>query len=130
MRMKKVNVIRIFSVLTVLFAIGCYQILNENEKNDLPLETETQEALAEEEGISEPETERAAVPVSQVIEYKFVIVEEGDYLTVYFADKTTVYEYTDIRYSDLEDTLRQKIRKGYWIEDEDALFGFLEDYSS
>ena len=47
MRMKKVNVIRIFSVLTVLFAIGCYQILNENEKNDLPLETETQEALAD-----------------------------------------------------------------------------------
>ena len=57
-------------------------------------------------------------------------MEEGDYLTVYYADRETVYEYTDIRYSDLEDNLRQKIRKGYCIQDEAVLFGFLENYSS
>ena len=46
------------------------------------------------------------------------------------ADQVTLYEYTDIRYSDLPDALRQKIRKGYCIKDEEALFGFLENYSS
>ena len=55
---------------------------------------------------------------------------DTDYLTVYYADRRTVYEYTDIRYSDLEDTLRQKIRKGYWIENEEQLYGFLENYDT
>ena len=49
---------------------------------------------------------------------------------MYYADRRTVYEYTDIRYSDLEDTLRQKIRKGYWIENEEQLYGFLENYDT
>ena len=75
-------------------------------------------------------TQEHLLPVIQTIDYKFVIVEEGDYLTVYYADRETVYEYTDIRYSDLEDNLRQKIRKGYCIQDEAVLFGFLENYSS
>lgn len=81
-------------------------------------------------GENEPETENSVLPVIQTLDYKYVIVEEGDYLTVYHADRETIYEYTDIRYSDLEDSLRQKIRKGYCIRDEEALFGFLESYSS
>ncbi len=71
-----------------------------------------------------------SLTVNHNINYKYVIIEEGDYLTVYYADRRTVYEYTDIRYSDLEDTLRQKIRKGYWIENEEQLYGFLENYDT
>lgn len=127
--MKKVNGIRIFFILTVLFWIGCYQIvLLREEEEPIVLPSTEQTEIAE-----EPETETqeaAALPVSRTIEYKFVIVEEADYLTVYYADQSTVYEYTDIRYSDLEDSLRQKIRQGYWIKDEATLFGFLENYSS
>lgn len=126
--MKKVNGIRIFFILTVLFLIGCYQTVR---WKDLP---EQQEAAQTEQLMPEKETEAAeteqVLPVSQTVDYKYVIVEEGDYLTVYFADRTTVYEYTGIRYSDLEETLRQKIRKGYCIPDEKTLFGFLENYSS
>lgn len=87
----------------------------------------TEQISAEE---SDTESEVSVLPVSQSLDYKYVIVEEGDYLTVYFADRKTVYEYTDIRYSDLEDSLRHKIRKGYCIRDEAELFGFLENYSS
>ena len=126
--MKKVNCIRIFFILTVLFLIGCYQIINIGYTEEEPEIITTEQEIAE-----EPEsetTEYEAVPVSQTIDYKFIIVEESDYLTVYFADKVTLYEYTDIRYSDLPDALRQKIRKGYCIKDEEALFGFLENYSS
>ncbi len=128
MRMNKTNSIRIFFILTVLFLIGCYQILNfKSTKEPLPVKETEQITRIEQETET---TEIPAVPVSRPLDYKFVIVEEADYLTVYFADKVTVYEYTDIRYSDLEDSLRQKIRHGYCIPDEETLFGFLENYSS
>lgn len=126
--MKKVNGIRIFFILTVLFGIGCYQILNFQDTEG-PLRAEATEQTEIKEIETETEEEKT-VPVSQVIEYKFIIVEEEDYLTVYYSDKATVYEHTDIQYSALEDSLRQKIRKGYGIRDEAALFEFLENYSS
>lgn len=129
MYMNKVNSIRIFCVLTVMFCICCYQVYIWNDTNER-LETEETEMAVMQESETELETEENLLPVIQNIDYKFVIVEEGDYLTVYYADRETVYEYTDIRYSDLEDSLRQKIRKGYCIQDEAALFGFLENYSS
>lgn len=126
--MKKVNGIRIFFILTALFLIGCYQAVH---WKNLPGQ---QEIAQTEQIMPERETEAAetkqALPVSRTVDYKYVIVEEGDYLTVYFADRTTVYEYTDIRYSDLEEPLRRKIRRGYCISDEKTLFGFLENYSS
>lgn len=125
--MNKVNGIRIFFILTVLFLIGCYQVINFKD-TDEPVEIAETEQIVEETESEIPE--QKTVPASQVMDYKFIIVEEEDYLTVYFSDSETVYEYTDIRYSDLEDSLRQKIRKGYCIKDEEMLFGFLENYSS
>lgn len=125
--MRKVNGIRIFFVLTVIFVIGCYQAVDFQNKA-------AQEKSAKEEQlrqtVRETETELEMLPVVRMQDYKFVIVEEADYLTVYFADRKTVYEYTAIRYSDLEDSLRQKIRQGYCIENEEELFGFLENYST
>lgn len=125
--MKKVNSIRIFFILTAFVAIGCYQAANWKVEEKMTEQASTEQISAEE---SDTESEVSVLPVSQSLDYKYVIVEEGDYLTVYFADRKTVYEYTDIRYSDLEDSLRHKIRKGYCIRDEAELFGFLENYSS
>lgn len=136
MYMKKVNSIRIFSVLAVLFCISCYQAFlweRGEEEQELPQMEETEFAVKEEketEPEAETETEYSVLPAIKTLDYKYVIVEEGDYLTVYHADRETIYEYTDIRYSDLDDSLRQKIRKGYCIRDEAELFGFLENYSS
>lgn len=89
--------------------------------------TSTEQLLAE---VNEVATEEASVETGGVISYKFVILEEEDYLTVYLSDRETVYEYTAIRYSDLEEELQKKIRDGYCVKDEKALFGFLENYSS
>ncbi len=125
--MNKVNCIRIFCILTVLFGIGCYQVMHLRNAQQEPDEAPVEQVVLE---AKEAETEEAAVEVSGTIEYKFVILEEGDYLTVYLADRETVYEYTGIRYSQLDEEMQKKIRPGYCIKDEEALFGFLENYSS
>lgn len=122
--MKKVNCIRILCVLAVVVFILVLGYMGNRAEMEIPVETE-QMIPTEIPMDTEP-----SLTVNHNINYKYVIIEEGDYLTVYYADRRTVYEYTDIRYSDLEDTLRQKIRKGYWIEDEEQLYGFLENYDS
>ena len=42
----------------------------------------------------------------------------------------SVFEYTDIRMEDLPEELMQEIRTGKYIETTEALYGFLENYSS
>lgn len=121
--MRKVNCIRIFFVLAVFALILSVKFQGDFLKQERELSPETEAAPVE----AATESEQV-LTVNQNVNYKYLIVEEGDYLTVYYADRKTVYQYTDIRYSDLEDTLRHKIRKGYWIEDEEKLYGFLENY--
>lgn len=127
MKMNKVNGIRIFVVLAALLGIGCYQIMRLKQV-DPPVQPKDTEQIREE--VLHEETQEASIPVSQIVDYKFVIVEEGDYLTVYLADRVTVYEYTGIRFSELEEGVKERIREGYCVKDEEALFGFLENYSS
>ena len=122
--MKKVNRIRILCVLAVVSLILVLGYFGNRAEEEVPMDTE--QALPTE----LPMDTEPSLTVNHNINYKYVIIEEGDYLTVYYADRRTVYEYTDIRYSDLEDTLRQKIRKGYWIENEEQLYGFLENYDT
>ncbi len=45
-------------------------------------------------------------------------------------DAKTVYEYTSIAIHVLPDTLREAVMHGYYLEDENALYNFLETYSS
>lgn len=122
--MKKVNRIRILCVLAVVSLILVLGYFGNRAEEEIPMDTE--QALPTE----IPMDTEPSLTVNHNINYKYVIIEEGDYLTVYYADRRTVYEYTDIRYSDLEDTLRQKIRKGYWIENEEQPYGFLENYDT
>lgn len=61
---------------------------------------------------------------------KYVIMKDGDYLTVYQKDYQTVYAYTDILYRALSDELKEKVSQGLTFEDEKALYDFLENYSS
>jgi len=122
--MKKVNSIRIFCLLAVVVLILAVKFAGHVPDKNTPPETEQLIPVE-----TEKETEKVLI-VNQNVDYKYLIIEEGDYLTVYYADRKTVYQYTDIRYSDLDDILRQKIRKGYWIEDEEQLYGFLENYDT
>lgn len=100
----------------------------------VPPQTQEQEQpkaaviLTEEEGTLPEE------PVRQTNAFdgnvKYVIMKDGDYLTVYQKDYQTVYAYTDILYRALSDELKEKVSQGLTFEDEKALYDFLENYSS
>lgn len=69
--------------------------------------------------------------------YRYVLPSSSFYLAaydnrvvVYLDDRETVYIETDILLSQLPEELRQEIVKMLWIEDEEALYDFLEAYSS
>ncbi len=69
--------------------------------------------------------------------YKFVQPSASFYLAVfdnkvivYLEDRETVYIETDIRLDSLPGELQNDIMKMMWIEDQEKLYDFLENYSS
>ncbi len=69
--------------------------------------------------------------------YKFVQPSSSFYLAVYdnevvvyLEDKETIYIETHIRLDSLPEELQQQIIEMMWIEDEEKLYSFLENYSS
>lgn len=63
-------------------------------------------------------------------QYKFYMTEENGCVTVYYIDKRTVYEYTNIVVDCLPDDIQEQIQRGKYVKDEDALYDFLETYTS
>lgn len=62
--------------------------------------------------------------------YKYFLIEEGGFVTVYYIDKSTVYEYTNISLKSLPSELQEDIKVGKYISDLNELYNFLENYSS
>lgn len=62
--------------------------------------------------------------------YEYVVIEEDDYLSVYYADKKTKYMDTDIRFDELSIRLQKEIKTGKTFETSEELYDFLENYSS
>jgi len=62
--------------------------------------------------------------------YKYYLINEGGFVTVYYIDKSTVYEYTNIALDSLPSNLQGEISAGKYITDLDELYNFLENYSS
>lgn len=60
----------------------------------------------------------------------FFLMEVNGYVAVYMSDRETVYEYTNIPVSELPYILQNEIKNGKYIENIEALYGFLENYSS
>lgn len=52
------------------------------------------------------------------------------YIVIMNGDEKTVYDYTQISVHLLPKDLQEKVRDGYYLEDEAALYNFLETYSS
>lgn len=67
---------------------------------------------------------------SDNIKYKYYIVVLDGYVTVYYSDKKTVYEYTDIEHKNLSEDEQNKLVDGYYVEDQEELYGILEGYTS
>lgn len=64
------------------------------------------------------------------LENGYYLFEVNGYIVVYKNDKKTPYEYTDIKFDDLPHLLKQEIKNGKYIKNEEDLYGFLENYTS
>lgn len=61
----------------------------------------------------------------------YCLTAEDGYVTVYYADRKTVYTYTGIRLDSLPEELRREIADGSkTVGGSEELYGFLENYSS
>ncbi len=52
------------------------------------------------------------------------------YVGVFLSDKKTAYEYTDILCEELPQTVQEELVNGKYVETQEDLYGFLENYSS
>jgi len=64
------------------------------------------------------------------ISYKYYLTFKDGCVIVYYIDKKTVYEYTSICVEALPPEIQKQLYKGKYITDVDALYDFLENYSS
>ena len=60
----------------------------------------------------------------------FYLAAYDNKVWVYLEDKQTVYIETDIRVDLLPEELQQKIMQMMWVENQEELYNFLENYSS
>lgn len=134
MMMKKTNSIRLLTVAAVIGVVILGRRFlpdvsspNSSDSSEIQSETEqTKDSSIEEDKIKMETTETSDTNNS----FEFMIVAEDGYLTVYESDLKTVYEYTDISVEELEEDLKVKVNQGYGMENIEALFNFLENYSS
>lgn len=61
---------------------------------------------------------------------QFILLAEGNYVTVYRNDLETVYLYTDIRVDELPVEVQHEIIHQKYMDSEEELYNFLESYSS
>lgn len=62
--------------------------------------------------------------------HKYYIKLSKGLITVFYSDRKTVYEYTDINISQLPSKLAIDVINGLEVKDEKELYDFLENYSS
>lgn len=64
------------------------------------------------------------------LKYRYYLILEQGSLSVYYSDKKTPYEHTDIMEEDLPEEEAEKLKQGVYVEDEESLYGMLESYTS
>lgn len=65
-----------------------------------------------------------------LLPYKFYVNIVNGYVTVYYSDLETVYEYTHIYAADLSEEARIALNQGIFVKDREELYSLLEGYSS
>lgn len=64
------------------------------------------------------------------IMYKYYLTSQDGCVIVYYIDKKTVFEYTNICVDALPVEIQKQLQRGKYITDIDSLYDFLENYSS
>ena len=90
----------------------------------VPAEGETGESVAEKALAAE---ETGVDPSDQ---YEFLLVDHNDYVAVYQLPEREIYEYTDVIMEVLPEDVQKEVQHGKYIKNEEALYNFLENYTS
>ncbi len=85
-----------------------------------------QEAKAE----TEEKTESITTKGTATKNEGYYLCELHGYVVVYLYDKTTIYEVTSIPVSSLPENIQEEVKEDKYIETENELYGFLENYST
>ncbi|SFR96219.1 hypothetical protein [Anaeromicropila populeti] len=64
------------------------------------------------------------------IDFKYFLQVYADTIVVYYCDKKTIFEYTDICVSSLPESEQLKLNYGIEVKDDEELYGMLENYTS
>lgn len=64
------------------------------------------------------------------LKYRYYMVLQQGTLSIYYSDKKTPYEHTDITEEDLPPEEIKKLTEGIYVEDEEELYSMLESYTS
>ena len=117
---KKYSIGFLLTVLIVFIVMGiAYDVNYKNVK---------EHAEVQEEQLTEDDT---VITDGQILsEECYFLMEVNGYVVVYMSDRETVYEYTNIQVSELPYLLQNEIKNGKYMENQEALYGFLENYSS
>lgn len=83
-------------------------------------QSEGREDLPSEDGTEEPVLE----------DYEYLLRDHNGYVAVYELPGNEIYEYTDVILEILPAGLQEEIRDGKYLKDEEALYNFLENYTS
>ncbi|MGI6070634.1 MAG: hypothetical protein ACOYBE_09425 [Blautia sp.] len=74
--------------------------------------------------------EHVVIRQSRTVYGTYYLKEEDGNVVVYKGDKKTVFEPTQIALNSLPEKLQKEIREGKFIDSEEELYNFLENYSS
>ena len=133
--MKRSTGIRLLLLLAVAalcggaYAIGYVYSVRQSEK-ELAGELALLEAQRREEASEEEDPADSRESAAEAVAYEYVLGEQDGYVIVYYADGRTVYSVTDIPVEYLSPELQREISAGKPIASEEALYNFLESYSS
>ena len=125
MKMKKTVSICILCVLALAILIGIFCSIRKEKSYDVPEENN----LAQEQ-VTEETTEEILSSMQVEPVFSYVMVEEAGYLVVYERDMQQIFLETRIPNSKLDDKLQKEISAGKKFETEEAVYDFLENYSS
>ena len=115
------------TIIAVLMITCAYQFTFQKAKERAQAEQKTEEEERKETGTEE---ESVTADGAALKEDCYYLMEVNGYVVVYLSDRTTAYEYTDIRFDELPPSVREEVRNGKYVEGEAQLYGFLENYSS
>lgn len=94
----------------------------------LPAKTSPDQVSQPEDGeaVSSGTAEEEQIPEG----YEYLLRDHDGYVAVYELPENEIYEYTDVILEILPEGLQEEIRDGKYLKDEEALYNFLENYTS